>query len=318
MIGRHRQGPLSALALVAALTSATLTAVALATALGCRPAPPGSTSAFHVIDDAGDTVAVARPVRRVVSLIPATTELLFAFGAGPRLVGRTSWCDFPAEALRVPSLGDGINPNLEAVIAARPDLVLLYLSAQNTDIARRLRGFGIPAVQVRTDHLSDVPRLARLLGPVVGRREAAESLATAFTSELKASAAGRSGDPPTVFLLAWEQPPMTVGRGSFLTEVIERAGGRNLFSDVAASSAPISVEAVVARNPDVVLVLDRQSPGIATRPEWQGVRAVRQRRFVYATGSEFSRPSPRAPQAIRELAAQLAAQLARAPRRPPR
>src|SRR5512142_17702 len=129
----------------------------------CRPgrsAPAG----FRVGDDAGDTVAVAVPARRVVSLIPATTEILFAIGAGGQLAGRTKWCDYPAEASRVPDVGDGMNPNLEAVVAARPDLVVLYRSGQNASAAERLRTLGIPAIQVRSDALADVPRLARLLG----------------------------------------------------------------------------------------------------------------------------------------------------------
>ena len=98
---------------------------------------------------------------------------------------------------------------------------------------------------------------------------------------------------------------MTVGRGSFLTELIERAGGENVFADVASSSAPVSIEAVAARNPDVILLLGNEPPAFAERPEWQVVRAVREQRFVRADGSEFSRPSPRAPQAIRRLHAEL-------------
>ncbi|HYC31561.1 MAG TPA: helical backbone metal receptor, partial [Gemmatimonadales bacterium] len=112
-----------------------LTALA-ALALACgggRPAGPGTA----MVDDAGDTVRMAGPARRVVSLIPATTELLFAIGAGRQVVGRTAWCDYPAEAAAVANLGDGISPNLEAILAARPDLVILYNSAQNSRVAGR-------------------------------------------------------------------------------------------------------------------------------------------------------------------------------------
>jgi ABC-type Fe3+-hydroxamate transport system substrate-binding protein len=249
---------------------------------------------------------VVVPAHRIVSLNPAATELLFAIGAGGSVIGRTTWCDYPPEARAVPSLGDGINPNLEAIVARKPDLVLLYTSGQNADAVRRLRDLGIPALRFRTDSLSDVPRLARVFGRLTGQETSADSLAGAFAVELASATAPAAARRPTVFLLVWDQPPMTVGRGSFLTELIERAGGENLFADIRSSSAPVSIEAVAARNPDVILVLGKEPPPFADRPEWKVVRAVRERRFVPASGSEFSRPSPRAPGAIRKLHDQLA------------
>ncbi len=277
----------------------TWTGVAMLVA-GCRP-PARPAAGSRVADDAGDSVSVALPAHRIVSLNPAATELLFAIGAGGSVIGRTTWCDYPPEARAVPSLGDGINPNLEAIVARKPDLVLLYTSGQNADAVRRLRDLGIPALRFRTDSLSDVPRLARVFGRLTGHEASADSLAGAFAAALDPATAPPVGHRPTVFLLVWDQPPMTVGRGSFLTELIERAGGENLFADVRTSSAPVSIEAVAARNPDVILVLGKEPPPFADRPEWQAVRAVRERRFVHADGSEFSRPSPRAPDAIRTL-----------------
>ena len=98
---------------------------------------------------------------------------------------------------------------------------------------------------------------------------------------------------------------MTIGRGSFLSELVERAGGENLFQDVTASSGVVSVEAVAARNPDLIFTTTEGPISFATRPEWQVVPAVRKHRFLRVSGSEFNRPSPRAPAAIRELAAKL-------------
>ena len=272
---------------------------------GCRPVPRPAVG-VRVADDSGDSASVVVPAHRIVSLNPAATELLFAIGAGGSVIGRTAWCDYPPEARAVPSLGDGINPNLEAIVARKPDLVLLYTSGQNADAVRRLRDLGIPALRFRTDSLSDVPRLARVFGRLTGHETSADSLAGAFAVELASATAPAAARRPTVFLLVWDQPPMTVGRGSFLTELIERAGGENLFADIRSSSAPVSIEAVAARNPDVILVLGKEPPPFADRPEWKVVRAVRERRFVPASGSEFSRPSPRAPGAIRKLHDQLA------------
>jgi ABC-type Fe3+-hydroxamate transport system substrate-binding protein len=275
-----------------------------AAACGGDRAPTG---ALVVVDDAGDTVRLAAVPRRVVSLIPATTELLFAMGQGDRLVGRSQWCDYPAEAARIPSLGDGITPNLEAVLGARPDLVVLYHSGQNGAAAERLRSLGIPAIRVRTDLLADVPRLAALLGRLLDARPAADSLSRRFEAELAAATVPPPADPPSIFLLVWDQPPMTVGSGSYLSELVRRAGGRNIYADLPTSSGQISVESAAARDPDAILTSNPALPAFAGRPEWQVVRAVRERRFVHAPGSEYSRPGPRAPEAIRRLAAQLAA-----------
>jgi ABC-type Fe3+-hydroxamate transport system substrate-binding protein len=278
------------------------TALALLLLAGCRdPAPP---PAAGLTDDAGVALRIAPPPRRIVSLIPATTELVFALGAGDRLVGRTSWCDFPAEALAVPDLGNGIGPNIEAVVAARPDLVLLYKSASNRSAAEQLRSFGLATLELATDRMEDFDRITRLLGVALGKSVEAESLVVRTARDLN-SATVLPSSRPTVFILAWDRPPMTLGRGSFLSEILERAGARNLFDDLATSSAPISIEAVAFRNPDFVLVSGNGEPAIAERVEWRVVPAVRNRRFLRIDGSEFNRPSPRIGDAVRRLAAEL-------------
>jgi iron complex transport system substrate-binding protein len=260
-------------------------------------------------DDTGARVALPAPPRRIVSLIPATTELLFALGAGERVVGRTTWCDYPAEAARVPDLGNGIDPNVEAVLAAKPDLVLLYRSGANRGAAERLRGLGIPTLELATDRIADVDRITRLLGRALGLQQAAESLAARTERDLAAATvpADLPAYRPTVFILVWDRPAMTLGRGSFLSEILERAGARNVFDDLQSSSAQISVEAVAARDPDYILVSTAGDPAIAGRSDWQLVRAVRERRFLRVRGSEFNRPSPRVGLAVREVAAALAA-----------
>jgi ABC-type Fe3+-hydroxamate transport system substrate-binding protein len=289
------------------MTRRLLPSLALLGTLACgRPAP--APTATLVVDDAGDSVAVRAPAHRVVSLIPATTELLFAIGAGDAVVGRSTWCDYPAAAARVPNLGDGINPNVEAILAARPDLVVLYNSVQHAAVSARLRGLGIPTLRMNTDRLADVDRIGRLLGRLTGRSGSADSLAGAFDTALaSATVTPREGHRPTVLLLVWEQPPMTIGRGSFLNELVERAGGANLFGDVAVSAGPVSIEAVASRDPDFIFTTTDGPSSFARRPEWQVVRAVREHRFLRVTGSEFNRPGPRSPAAIRELAARLGA-----------
>jgi ABC-type Fe3+-hydroxamate transport system substrate-binding protein len=271
---------------------------------GCVPAsrPPGQ---LRVVDDAGDTLTLVAPARRIVSLIPAATELLFAIGADSSVVGRTQYCDFPTAAGAVPNLGDGIKPSIEVVLARRPDLVILYNSGQNAAVAGRLRELGIAPLRVNTDALSDVPRVARMLGLLTGHQRGADSVTAVFDTALAHATRPARTPRPKVLLLVWEQPPMTIGRGSFLSELIERAGGENLFADVAASSGVVSIEAVAARNPDLIFTTSEGPSAFASRPEWQVVGAVRGRRFLRVSGSEFNRPSPRAPVAIRELASRM-------------
>lgn len=280
-------------------------AIALAL-LACGRSASGARGTIVVVDDAGDSVSVQSPATRVVSLIPATTELLFAIGAGVSVVGRTQWCDYPPEALRAADLGPGINPNLEAVLAVKPDLVVLYNSAQHATVAARLRELGIPAVRINTDALADVGRIGRLLGRLTGHASGADSMSAAFDTALAAAGeAARRERKPRVLILVWEQPPMTLGRGSFLSELVERAGGENVFGDIATSSAPVSIEAVSVRDPDLILTAAAGPASVVDRPEWQVVRAVRERRLLRISGTEYDRPGPRSPRAIRALTARL-------------
>src|SRR5213596_1760564 len=268
--------------------------------------------ALTVIDDAGRRVELHAPARRIVSLSPAVTELLFALGAGDRVVGRTTWCDFPPAARAVPSVGDGLNPNIEAVSARRPDLVVLYRSALNETAAQQLARLGIAAAVVRQDRLEDLARAAGLVATLTGRGAAGASLARGIDSLLHAPA------PPApaaarrrVAFVVWDNPPMVIGGGSYLDELATLAGTENVFHDIPAASATVSLETIAARDPDVIAVLaDSGAPAVpawAARREWQVVRAVRERRFAVLGGSLFARPSPRAPQAVAALRRALAA-----------
>lgn len=270
----------------------------------CRPAG-GSPASSGLLDDAGDLVALAAPPRRIASLNPTTTELLFALGAGGRVVGRSRFCDHPPAAAAVPSLGEGFPPSVEAVAAARPDLIVLYHSPGNASAAARLRALGFPVVRLRTDRLADVARAARLLGRITGARAAGDSVAARLEAEL-AVERRPGGRPVPVLLLAWDQPIIALGAGSFASELVELAGARNVFADVPGPSAPVSLEAIAARKPAAVLLVGSEMPGLEHRPEWRVLAAVRTGRVLRLTASSSSRPGPRAPAAVRSLRAYLA------------
>jgi len=272
----------------------------------CGTRATTSVGGIVAVDDAGDTVHLARPASRVVSLSPATTELVFAIGAGDRLVGRTRWCDYPEAARAVADVGDGIPPNIESVLSRRPDLVLLYHSPQNADAAERFRAAGAAVLQLDFNHLEDVSRVARLLGPLVDHAGQGDSLAAAFDGDLARLRQPADSAAPTVLLLAWDAPPIAIGAGSFQSEILTLAGGRNAFADITAPSATVSIEAIAARDPSLILVSDSGVPALVRRPEWNVIRAVRERRFVHLATPAFGRPSPRAPALVRELRALLA------------
>jgi iron complex transport system substrate-binding protein len=280
-----------------ALAAAALVAAASA---GCRAAATDP-HPYTLVDDAGDTLRLPGPPRRIVSLNPVITELVFALGAGERLVGRTSQCDFPAAATRVPDVGGWLPPNVEAVLARAPDLVLLYQSPSTAAAVSRLRALHVPAAAFRTDRLSDVSRLARVLGKPLGAGPAGARLAERYDTAL-AALERRSGRDTmgSVAIIAWDNPLLVLGAGSFVSEMVELAGGRNLFADVKPPSAPTSLEVLAARDPRVVLVAGTGAGGF-TRPEWQTVTAVREHRLVVLADPALQRPSPRAPAAIAAL-----------------
>jgi len=261
----------------------------------------GAESPGTVVDDAGRPVALDGPAQRVVSLSPSTTELLFAIGAGDRVVGRTRWCEDPAEATAVQSVGDGLDPNIELIVARRPDLVVFYHSSQNAAAIAQLGGLGIATASVRLDRLEDLGRAARFLGELTGDSARADSLSTLLDTDVVALQTARVTEPTKVLMLAWDTPPIVIGAGSFLSELVDLAGGVNVFEDLPQPSAPVSIEAVAARDVDVVLLVGETKPDYLDRPEWNVVEAVRNKRFVVVSGTEFSWPSFRSPAAVRTL-----------------
>ncbi|MDH3455918.1 MAG: helical backbone metal receptor [Gemmatimonadota bacterium] len=262
----------------------------------------GGSDAPHVlVDHAGQPVALQQGAERIVSLSPSVTELLFTIGAGERVVGRTRWCSDPVAALAVPSVGDGLDPNIELIVAQRPDLVVFYHSAANASAIDQLRALGIATASVRLDRLEDLEPAAMLLASLVGDSSLAGPHLEGLATELAELPTTDTRPRPRVLILAWDAPPIVIGGGSFLSELVALAGGENVFADLAQPSAAVSIEAIVARRPDLVLLVDDAEPLFAARSEWRVVAAVRDRRFVVVSGTQFSWPSFRSAAAVRQL-----------------
>jgi len=263
-----------------------------------------ATSAVDV-DDFGDTIraGTAADPARIASLNPATTELLFALGAGPRLVARTTWDVWPDAARAVADVGPGLRPNVEAVLARHPDLVVLYASAENRVAAGQLRAAGIPVIALRTDRLADFVRASRELGRAVGESASAATVIDTMQRTLaRVRAATAHLDHPTVFWHVWDSPVYTIGAGSFLDELLTIAGGRNIYADRSEPSPQVSLEDVIARDPRIILAGVSGKSALTTSPLWQGVRAVREHRVFVVDTNLVGRPSVRAGEAAVSIA----------------
>lgn len=254
-------------------------------------------------DDFGDPVVVKSTPRRVVSLNPATTDLIFALGAGDRLVGRTHWDVYPAAAIAVPDLGSGIRPNVEAVLGARPDLVILYASRDNRAAASELRAAGVNTLSLKIDHIADFTRasktIARLLGDSVRGIIVADSVERTLK---RVRAATQRLQKPTVFWHIWDAPLITIGSGSYMNELIEIAGGKNVYGDMAETSPAVSIEDVLKRDPRFIITGPEGSKKIVRDPRWSQAPAVKQNRILVVDTAIVGRPSVRLGEAAESLA----------------
>jgi len=271
----------------------------------CAPTERAPAGGAVVVDDFGDSVRMVSPARRVVSLNPVMTELLLAIGARDRLVGRTHW-DLGA-ATEIPDVGDGMQPNVEAILAQRPDLVLLYESASNRPAARRLRAAGVTTLALRTDRVGDLARVAPIVGAAVGREAAARATADSVVATITAVAARPASVPrPTLFWHIWDAPVITIGAGSYLDELVEAAGGRSIFHELDTASPQVALEEVVRRDPMFVLAGPTGAERLRTSPAWQAVRAVREGRILVVDTALVAKPGVRMGEAAVHLRALLA------------
>jgi ABC-type Fe3+-hydroxamate transport system substrate-binding protein len=268
---------------------------------GGAPAP-----ATYVIDDFGDTVAAGTQPQRIVSLSPATTELVFALGAGSRLVGRSHWDTFPDSARLVPDLGDGMQPNIEVVIAARPDLVLLYASGENRGARDAFRRAGIATLTQRVDRIAQFASAVQVLGIVLGDTTRAAIVRDSVLASIARARQSVAGLPRVrVVWPLWSSPLLVAGGGSFLTELLDASGGKNIFGEIDAPSPQIAFEEVLRRDPDVVLTGPDQARKLAADPRWRALRAVREGRIAVYDTLLVGRPGVRLGEAALHLAALL-------------
>lgn len=289
---------------------ALLAATALLAACGDRGegarASAAADSSVTLVDDAGRTITLPRPAQRIVALVPSITGTVVAIGAADRLAGRTDFDHGPAVD-SLPSIGGGLDPSVETLVSLRPDLVLGWETSGRPELRDRLTALGIPVFAIKTEDTTDVFRAIRNVGRLTGRTRAADSLAASLRRELeevRASVAGAAR--PSVFFMAWNDPPLTAGPNTFVSQVIEIAGGRNVFADATALWPTVSLEEIVRRQPDYVVVpVGEEGSGkldeLRRSTGWRELRALQQGRGVRVPSDVVNQPGPGLAEAARAM-----------------
>ncbi len=270
---------------------------------------------IRVEDDSGRIVTLAQPARRIISLAPHVTEILFAIGAGDRVIGRLGGSDFPPQARAIPQVGRYNSLDLEAIVALKPDLVVAWASGTPPQQVRRIEALGIPVFRSEPRRILDVARdmerLGRLAGTAVTAHQAADGFRQRYRS-LRRAYAGRA--PVRVFYEIWNRPLMTVNGSHLISDVLRLCGGSNVFADMSMLTPRVSTEAVLARNPQVIIasgVGDKRPVWLDAWRRWPLLAAVRDDALYFVSADLINRPGPR----ILAAATQVCADLENARRR---
>jgi iron complex transport system substrate-binding protein len=271
-------------------------------AAGCSRGPKTYT------DGLGRTVSLKGAPERIVSLSPALTEAVFSLGAGDRLVGVSTFCNRPEEALEIEKVGDAFALNTEKLVSLKPDLVLVAGTRDHeTQVEKDLARLGIPSWASGPSTVAEVLEDIRALSEVLGLAKKGDELAAALEKELEsAGAAFPEGEKPKVFM-TFDGDLWTSGGGSFIDDVISAAGGTNIAGDVKEQYLQLSMEDLLAKDPDVILVAipEDQAGSLMSRPGWSSLRAVKEGKVFFPNPDLVSRPGPAVVQGVKEIAAWL-------------
>jgi iron complex transport system substrate-binding protein len=269
----------------------------------------GARADLSVRDQAGDELRLAAPARRIISLAPHITELLFAAGAGQRLVGVVEYSDYPPQARTLPRIGSYARFDLEAIVAARPDLIVGWLSGTPAAAVKQLRALGFKVYLTEARQLADIPVEIEQLGLLAGSEPAAARTARNFRQRLAALRDNHAARPAvSVFYQAWHQPLLTVGGNQIISKVIELCGGRNVFAGLASKAPSVDVEAVLAADPQAIVAsgMGLDTPvGLDTWRRWPKLRAVTHGNLLFVPADLMQRPTPRLLDGAEQLCARL-------------
>ncbi len=267
--------------------------------------PPAAAGPLEVTDDSGETVRLARPAQRIVSLAPHATELLFSAGAGDRVVGVVDYSDYPPAARRLPRVGGYNALDLEAILALRPDLVVGWASGNPPGLAEQLRGLGLTVFLSEPRRLEDIASNLQRLGRLAGTEVVASRVAADFRRRLQDLRARYAERPPVrVFYQIWHRPLLTINGEHLISKVIRLCGGRNVFADLPVLVPTLDIEAVLAADPEVIVRgvrADADEDWTAFWRRWPQLRAVREGQLIGLPADLLQRPTLRLLEGAQQL-----------------
>ncbi len=260
-----------------------------------------------VNDELGRTVELPDHPHRVVCLVPNVVDIAYSLGAGADIVAISDFTKYPKEALQKPSIGLPLNPSIETIVALHPDLVLGSGDLNTLEFVGHLQRLGIPVFMVAPHGIEGIYASILSLGRALNREADAKAVVAQLRKRVDAVKA-RVADKPKmrVFMAIWYDPVMTIGKRAFISELIEAAGGRSVTDDISQEWPEVSLETIVNRQPDALLLENGSKitvEELRARPGWEQLRAVQQGR-VYYTDDRIEYPSPIAFDALEDLAKQ--------------
>ncbi len=266
---------------------------------------PLSAGAVTVTDDAGQSIPVTTPAKRLLVLAPDLVENVFAIGAGDRVVGVVQGCDYPPAARRLQQVGSYAGVDLERILALHPDLIVTWKYAFPRQLAA-LKRFGIPVYVAAPKKLEDIPHLMRNLGHLTGQDLTAEMAAQHFEKDInELKSEPRLAPAPKVFFQIDRYALITVNQDSWINQVIELCGGKNIFAHAKVIAPQVNRESIVMENPDIIFNVSVNDDWKQSWQSWSSVTAVKQQRLVTLQPDWISRAGPRLVQGAGQVCAAL-------------
>jgi iron complex transport system substrate-binding protein len=286
---------------------AALTALALICSVSASAIAGDASDRICVTDDLARRVCVAGPVKRVVSFAPSLTEIVFALESGKVLVGRTARCNRPRAALAVKVIGAYLNPDPERVMALNPDLVLTTTDGARRELVERFQKLGIPVFVGDSRNMDDVFKLIRRLGKLLSREAEAERLIRPLKARRRWIAERLAhAKRPTVLMAVGTRPLVVAGGNSFLGALIREAAGTNIAEENALAYFKFSIEELIKKDPDVILVLNKDCGSkrdcVEEWSRFPGLKASKTKRIYPLEADLMARPSPSIVSALEALA----------------
>tara|TARA_B110000459_G_scaffold203788_1_gene261790 strand:- start:3445 stop:4347 length:903 start_codon:yes stop_codon:yes gene_type:complete len=244
-------------------------AVVLVTLIFAVTCASDASAEIRVIDDLGEEIVLLKPARRVISLAPHITELIYSLGAEKQIVGTVKYSDYPPEASTLPRIGDAFSLNIESVLALKPDLIIAWHTGGNNRPIERLRSLGLPVYTNEAKSLAGIGEAIIDIATLLGKKERGFALQQEFVTALENSRVVKKSSPVIFFQIS-DQELYTVSSEHLIGQAINHCGGKNLFSDISPNVSQVNQEMILANQPDVIVVTQRPGSESAWVKTWRG------------------------------------------------